>query len=225
MAVWVTRDEPEDGPLCTALRRRGVQVVLEPVIVRGLVADPGSLLTGLGADDWLVLTSSFAVEAVARVPAARVPRVAVVGSSSRDLAKSAGLRVALVSEDGHGDTLFDQLRQSVQRGVVCYPRSAQARAPAAWGEVEVRSPVLYETQPRAFDRSVAGRVSLAVVASPSAVKAIGDVEVPLASIGRTTSAAIRSGGREPVVESASPTFDDLAEAVAGYLRSSRHHRA
>ena len=223
--VWVTRDEPNDGPLSIALRKLGLEVVLEPVIERKVVASPAELLAGLTGDDWLVLTSPFAIEAVAAEPAACVPHVAVVGESSGKLAAAAGLRVDLVGADGHGETLYAELRQRVTTGVVCYPRSAKAKPLEPWPDVEVRCPILYDTLPRAFDRSVAQRATIAAVASPSAVKALGDIDIPLASIGRATTAAIRSAGREPVVEPDYPTFENLAQAVADYLNSSRHQRA
>jgi uroporphyrinogen-III synthase len=225
MIVWVTRDEPPDGPLATALRDRGLDAIVEPVITRQVVADPGALLADLRPTDWLILTSPFAIDAVKDVPAARVPNVAVVGESSRAAALAAGLRVELTGADGHGETLFAALRGRVQTGVVCYPRSARATSPESWGAIELRCPVLYDTQPRAFDRGVVERVALAAVASPSAVKALGELDVLLASIGRATSAAIRGMGREPVVEAAYPTFENLAVAIADYLNSSRHQRA
>lgn len=225
MIVWVTREEPPDGPLSTALRERGLAVILEPVIERKVVADPAALLAGLSAEDWLILTSPFAIDAVADVPAARIPQVAVVGESSRVRARAAGLRVELVGADGHGDTLFARLREVVQSGVVCYPRSARAKTPSAWPGIELRSPVLYDTQPCGFDRGVAERVDLVAVASPSAVKALGAIDLPLASIGRATSAAIRATGREPAVEAPYPTFDNLAAAIANYASDCRHHRA
>ncbi len=225
MIVWVTRNEPADGPLSFALRERGLDVILEPVIEQTILACPADLLAGLGPDDWLVLTSPFAIEAVTAEPAARIPHVAVVGESSRALATRAGLRVELIGPDGHGSTLFEALRTTVTAGVVCYPRSAKAAVPQAWADVELRCPVLYDTVPRDFDRTVAERVAVAVVASPSAVEALGDIDVPLASIGRATTSAIHARGRAPVAVAAYPTFDNLAKAVADYLSSSRHQRA
>jgi uroporphyrinogen-III synthase len=219
--VWVTRDEEADGPLCTALRARGLAVELEPVLERRVSADPAALVAGLGPDDWLVLTSAFAIEALKGVPAARTPQVAVVGESSRRLAESLGLRVALVAADGHGQTLFDELGARVRRGVVCYPRSSLAQAPATWGQVELRAPVLYETVARDFDRTAAQRCAVAAVASPSAVDALLGIGIPLASIGRTTSAAIRRQGREPAVEAAQPSFERLADGIAAYARQLR----
>lgn len=225
MTVWVTREEAEDGPLTTALRARGLNVLLEPVLERRLVADPAGLIAGLGRDDWLVLTSPYAIEAVGHLPAAKVPQVAVVGEPSRRLAEKYGLRVVMVGEDGHGRTLFDEMRRTIRQSVVCYPRSARADVPEEWPDVQLRAPVLYDTVPRTYDRTVAQRAVIAAVASPSAVDALGDIAIPLASIGRTTSAAIRRHGLEPVVEAASPGFEPLAEAIANYLSDSRHQRA
>jgi uroporphyrinogen-III synthase len=223
--VWVTRDESDDGPLSAALRARGLTVLLEPVLERHIVAQPADLLRDLGADDWLVLTSVYAIEAVAQVPEAGVPQVAVVGDSSRRTAEKHGLRVALVSEDGHGETLFAKLRETVHSGIVCYPRSAQAEPQQPWPGIELRAPILYDTVPRIFDRDVARKVAIAAVTSPSAVEALGDIDIPLASIGRTTSEAVRCRGREPAVEASYPSFEHLAAAIADYLSDSRHHRA
>lgn len=218
MIVWVTRDEAGNGPLSTALRARGLEVVLEPVVERRLVADPAGLVAGLTAEDWLVLTSPYAIEAVAPTAAAKVPRVAVVGEASAALAERFGLRVAMVGKDGHGDTLFGELRVKVPSGVVCYPRSGRARQPEAWGEVQLRSPVLYETVARGFDRERVRLAVIAAVAAPSQVAAVVGVDIPMASIGRTTSAAIRAQGKPVAVEAAYPTFEKLAAAIAGYLR-------
>jgi uroporphyrinogen-III synthase len=223
--VWVTREEEADGPLSTALRARGLGVLLEPVLERRLVAEPLVLIAGLGGEDWLVLTSPFAIRVFAAVPQAHVPRVAVVGGSSARVAHDLGLRVELTSPDGHGDALFEQLRCSVTKGIVCYPRSALARPPQPWAEVDVRSPVLYETVARPFDRTVAQRARIAAVASPSAVAALAEIEMPLASIGRATSAAIHQQGRRPAVVASYPSFEHLSDAIAAYASDSRHHLA
>jgi uroporphyrinogen-III synthase len=216
--VWVTREEEPNGPCSAALQARGLRTILEPVLARRVVADPADLLAGLSATDWLVLTSPFAIDAVAAAPQSRVPQVAVVGESSRQRALAHGLRVQLVGADGHGATVFAELRARVLRGRVCYPRSAQAQAPEAWADVEVHAPVLYQTLPREFDPGVARRCALAAVASPSAVAALAKCEIPLASIGRATSAAIRRQGRAPVAEAAYPTFEGLADAITAFLR-------
>ncbi len=217
MKVWVTRDEDSDGPLSSALRAVGLEVILEPVLERRVLTDAAQEIAQLGPDDWLVLASVYAIEAVAtECPSpARVPLVAVVGEASKKAALSKGLRVELVAEEGTGRSLFDKLRTIIQSGKVCYPRSSLASSPEPWGGIQLLTPVLYETVPRAFDRGLIERADIVCVVSPSAVRAVGSVDLPFASIGPTTSAAIRKLGKEPWLESPRPAFDALATAIAG----------
>lgn len=227
MRVWVTRDEPDDGPLSTALRANGLVTVLEPVLERHVVAGATEAIAQLGPDDWLVLTSPYAIETVAAIAgeAARVPQVAVVAEPSRRTAEALGMRVELVSTAGDGKSLFKELRAKVTSGQVCYPRSSLAVVPESWHGVRMHCPVLYETSARTFDRDVFGCVDVVSVASPSAVRAVGPVDLPFASIGPTTSVAIRQIGRQPWVEAPAPSFDSLAAAIAAQANDSRHHRA
>ncbi len=227
MRVWVTRDEPPDGPLSTALRNVGLEVVLEPVIEKRIChAGPaGEAIRRLSADDWLVLTSPFAIEAAITVAgeAARVPRVAVVAEPSSKAAESRELRVALISPGGDGESLFAELRKRATGCRVCYPRSSLAKPPDTWPGITLDSPVLYETTPRAFDAGVINRIDVIAVASPSAVQAIataaegasGTHPTPprFASIGPATSAAVRALGQEPWVESVSRSFESFAGAI------------
>ena len=212
MKVWVTRDEKADGPLSSALRAAGLQVVHEPVLERRILTDAAEELARLGPDDWLVLTSTYAVDAVAPKPAS-VPRVAVVGRASESRALARGFHVKLTSPDGTGKTLFEQLRGLTTVGRVCYPRSSLAKVPAPWAEVEMLSPVLYETIQRSLNRQVAREADVVCVVSPSAVRAVGPVDIAWASIGPTTSAAIRELGKQPWVEAAEHTFEALAAAI------------
>jgi uroporphyrinogen-III synthase len=213
MKVWVTRDEATDGPLSTALRHAGLDPVLEPVVSRRVLTDARDEIARLGPDDWLVLTSVFAVEAVAVEPA-RVPRVAVVGEVSRQAALVLKLRVELVSADGTAAGLFGQLADCAGGTTVLYPRSSLAEAPELPAGIRVVSPVLYETAPRSWRRGVVGEVDVVAVASPSAVRAVSTVDLPCASIGATTTAALREGGIKPWVEAAEPSFEALARAIA-----------
>jgi len=213
MNVWVTREEDHTGPLCTALRAAGLNPVREPVIERHLLDDCAHVLSTLGPDDWLVLTSPYAVESVA-AEYARVPRVAAVADASRDAAVQRSFRVELVSPTADGAGLWKELKTRATRGKVCYPRSSLARPPQPWPGVELLSPILYETAPREFDGSVIDRIDVVSVASPSAVNAIGPIDKPFASIGPTTSAALRNIGIEPWIESPRPDFTSLANAIA-----------
>lgn len=243
MKVWVTRDEEPDGALSTALRAVGLTVIHEPVLERRIVDDAEDAISQLGPRDWLVLTSQYAIEAVSQ-EAARVPRVAVVGDPSRLAAEARGLRVELVGKDSGAETLFDELRKQTTGGKVCYPRSSLARPPKPWRGIELLSPVLYETVPRDFDHGVIDRVDVVSVTSPSAIDAIrvpstgarcvnSDVRpdgapqrgLRFASIGSTTSAALRRMGIEPWLEAPQHSFEALAQAIAAQATDSRHQRA
>ncbi len=224
MRVWVTRDEEDGGPLSTALLGVGLEVSLEPVLRKRVVEGCGDAIRLLGRDDWLVLTSPFAIEAVPAGPA-RIPRVAVVAESSREAAEARGFRVELVSSGGDGKSLFADLRKKAKSGKICYPRSSLASPPVSWERVDLFCPVLYETVPREFDREVIKRVDVASVASPSAVNAVGAVGLSFASIGPSTSAALRKLGIEPWVEAPKRSFASLASAISNQAGASRHHRA
>lgn len=217
----MTRDEGSDGPLSTALRNAGLSVVHEPVLARQVVNDASNALRQLKPGDWLVLTSVYAIEAVAREPA-RVPRVAVVGEVSRTAAVARGFRVEHVSSGVNAVSLFDDLRTLVTTGRVCYPRSSRTKSPDTWADVELTSPVLYETLPRAFDKTVVSRIDAACIASPSAVDAmnasgINLSAIRLASIGPTTSARVRAVKLKPWLEAPHSNFASLAAAIAERL--------
>ncbi|MCO6435676.1 MAG: uroporphyrinogen-III synthase [Phycisphaerae bacterium] len=210
--VWVTREEDDDGPLCHALRAAALEPVLEPVIERRILGDAHLVIGSLAAEDWLVLTSPFAVNAV-EPGSARVPKVAVVGEPSRQVALARGFRVELVGK-GDGESLFEMLRHHVHHGRVCYPRSSLVTPPHPWSDVEILSPILYETTRRDFDRDVVHRVDVISVASASAVRAVGKYDKRYASIGSTTTKALRELGVDPWVQAETPSFEALAQVIA-----------
>lgn len=213
MKVWVTRDEEADGPMTVALRDVGLDPVLEPVLERRVLTDAADSLAKLGADDWLVLTSTYAVNAV-HEELARIPLVAVVGEPSKIAAEARGFRVELVSGKGDGGSLFEELRLRTRKGKVCYPRSSLVWPPNAWPDVDIISPILYETATRDFDRSVIENVDVVCVGSPSAVEAVAPLELPFASIGPSTTKALKRLGIVPWIEAPHRSFASLAKAIA-----------
>lgn len=222
MRVWVTRDEDADGPLSMALQAAGLSPVLEPVITRTVRPAGVAALEEIAAGDWLVLTSPLAVATAATVAAAVHARVAVVGAASAKLARLHGFDVALVGSDGHGETLRKEMAAQIDAGTVWNARSSEARPLARWSSrVTLRDVVLYETVARPFDAGVAARVDVVVCASPSAARSLGKTDLPVASIGRSTSAALRRLGIEPVVEAVPPSFAALAAALQRYASAAR----
>ncbi|TVQ55084.1 MAG: uroporphyrinogen-III synthase [Phycisphaerales bacterium] len=213
--IWVTRDETPDGPLCRALGEAGLEPVCEPVLLRQRTGDARDELSMLTDEDWLVLTSVFSVECLADLPA-KPPRIAAVGPATAEAIRSRGWNVDLET-DRSGEDLWAALRERAETGVICYPRSSLASPPEAWADVVIVSPAVYETRPRDFDPSVIGRIDWIAVTSPSAVHIVGPSNAPFASIGPTTTAALREIGITPRVEAARPTFGDLAREIADHV--------
>ena len=212
----MTRDESPNGPMSSALRAAGLGVVHEPVLTRSVV--PGAIdhLLQIKPTDWLLLTSAFAITAIPdRI--GRVPRIAVIGEHSRRAAAERGFRVELVSAGDDAASLFAELRNRVVDGRVYYPRSSLAKEPVSWPGVQLISSILYATGTRDFDRTVVDRADVIAVTSPSAVCAVGDVHLPFASLGPTTSAALRELGKTPWVEARERSFESLAKAIADQM--------
>ncbi len=218
--VWVTRDEPENGPLSTALRCARRAVVLEPVITRQLLDPLPAELQQLGPTDWLVLTSRFAIDAIPDT-VALIPRIAVVGEKSQRAALDRGMRVQLVAPDSTARGLFDRLSRDYSGEHVCYPRSSRSEAPAVPDGLDVSCPILYETAIREYQRDAVTQVDVIALASPSAVAGVGTTALPCACIGPTTSAALRAAGMEPWLEAPQADFASLAQAIADHSRNQR----
>ncbi len=226
MRVWVTRDEERDGPLGMALRSVGLHDVWQPMLQRQ-VSDTFDIssVNSLEKEDWLVLTSPFAIEYIARLTQHRIPRVAVVGKVSQQLAAALGFRVAIVSTEGISTSLFADLKQHVLAAKICYPRSSLAKPLCGWGNAQVTCPILYETKPRDVDPLGADKVDIIAIASASAARAVGLINLPYASIGPSTTSTLRGMGIEPAVEAPDRSFSSLASAIAAYAKDSRQDRA
>ena len=159
MRVWVTRDEPPDGPLSEALRAVGLDVIHAPVIKRTLTADPRHILADMQEGDWLVLTSPFAIASVPIDLAARV-RLAVVGSASRTVVARLGLEVAFSPSVPTATALFHELATKASPDLpmrLWYPRSAAATVPTLPQYLTCHSPVLYETTAIPYDKSLTAK--------------------------------------------------------------------
>jgi uroporphyrinogen-III synthase len=219
--IAVTRDEPPEGELSTALRQVGLEPLWCPVVQRRVIADLRPLLERLGTADWLVLTSAYAAEALAELPLRA--RVAVVGKATEAVARAKGWDVGLISPDGTGEGLFRALCAAIGgAAIVCYPRSSKAALPAPIHGVELLAPVIYETSARAFDRGQLHRADVVTFTSPSAVaEGAGPGLKRPAAIGPTTAAALRRHGQEPWLECRGADFEEFARAIAAKLGEAR----
>lgn len=233
--VVVTRPERSDGLLSTALREVGC----DPVVAPGFTYAPAATAPTadeVAASEWTAWTSAASVEAVAPRPAAGSHHAAVGGATAQALAQT-GIEAEIVG-DGGGAELAELLLAQLEPGTrILYPRSAKADRSFAerlrtFG-IEVDDRVAYEVldaDPARLRAALTPDVAAVTFASPSAVKGFADAageallardDVMVASIGPTTTGALRSHLREPDVVAANPSFTALAEAVATALQGVR----
>jgi uroporphyrinogen-III synthase len=234
--VVVTRPEhpaiPQaDAPLSDALREVG----LEPIVAPGFrydvsddVPDPGELDQYL----WVAWTSAAAVAAVQPVPGSAT-RHAAVGGATAEALSARGITPALVGKSGSAD-LAELLVAEVEPGsTVLYPRSDRADSSFAERlrsfDIEVVDRTAYRIGPADPDviaAALARNPAAVTFASPSAVQGFTAAagvaaldQLVLASIGSTTTGAMRTYLRAPDAVAADPSFPALARATAGALAS------
>jgi len=224
--VVVTRDEPDDGPLTTDLRRLGLQVLQWRVLRIGPPRDEAPFAEALAniADfDWVVFASQHAVAAVTQRVSVPPPqlRVAAVGERTAQALRDKGWRVDLVPEVETAEHLVDKLTPVVGKGTrVLFP--ASSRSLPTINErltklgVDVHQVEAYANEGAALDvdacRAWVDRKAIGAVTftSPSAVhelhRALGDdcfdrllTHSTAIVLGPTTARAVSEHGFEPVL--------------------------
>lgn len=221
--VAITTAAERASPLSDIARSHGLEPVSLPCIE--VLPAPEDHLFGARSQaaeaDWLVVTSSRAIDTL--WPGGGMPDVpvAAVGSSTAEVAARAGGRVAVVG-DGGAEDLVEELVGQVAGKSVFFPhasgadRSTLDRLGEAGAEVAA-SPV-YETRPLGPG---ADPVDAAIFGSPSAVsgwcrsRTLGDLV--LAVIGETTRAALVEQGHHPDVVPPRPDFELLISLLAAHL--------
>jgi uroporphyrinogen-III synthase len=243
--IAVTREEPGDGPLSSALAALGLRPVSCAAVEHTAPADAGPLeraASELEGYDWLVVSSTRAVEALRRArgprPWPRNLRTAAVGDATAAALRAAGAESPMVAGTEGANALADELvRARSWRGLrVLLPRAEHGspvlgealRAAGARAE-EVTA---YRTRPRDASRlALAWRDAApdaVVFASPSAVHAVVaaiGVEVlrglaVIVAIGPTTSAAL-ADHRMPHAVAAEAAFASAASEVLARLDVAR----
>jgi uroporphyrinogen-III synthase/uroporphyrinogen III methyltransferase/synthase len=199
------------------------------------------------AGDWIVFTSAHAVTAVAgrpawgRLRAAEGVRYAAVGEATAAKLASAGASAHVVASAAGARGLVEALEHAGPLGgaQLLWPRSDRARREladelqergarlsevVAYRSESVASPRLHEFR-RLLD---SGEVAAVAFLSPSSAEGLAaalgrpdlrDLErrVLVASIGPTTSAALRALRAAPGLEAPAPSIDALADALQAAL--------
>lgn len=234
--VIVTRPEEADGPLCAALRDAGCEPVVAPAFTY-IAVESAPTAADVAAAAWTAWTSAASVEAVGPEPSPGSHHAAVGGATAQVLA-AAGIEADVVG-DGGGAELAELLLGRLEPGTrILYPRSAKADRSFAerlrtFG-IEVDDRVAYDlldADPEVLRAALSAGAAAITFASPSAVKGfavaaggelLARADLLVASIGATTTGALRSHLREPDVVASEPSFAALAAAVAGALDAVRH---
>jgi uroporphyrinogen-III synthase len=249
LRIAVTRDEGPDGPLASALRRRGLTPVCCAVVRESESPEPERLARAareLDRYDWLVVASARAVAAMmAARGAGPLPgglRSAAVGPATAEALVACGAQAPLTAQQAGAAALVDALRDADAwpGRRVLLPRAANGgpelgEALRHWGAI-VDEIAAYGTLERPRQEILASwRAAAAdavVVASPSAayalVHAVGVADMrrlePVIAIGPTTAMALVGQGVAAVVPPRSD-FESLAEFVSEIAPRAAHAQA
>lgn len=239
--VAVTRDERMDGPLSSALARRGLEPVACSVVAEAPAPEPKVLrqaAQSVEQRDWLIAASERAVSGLMAArggrPLPQTLRTAAVGERTAAALVAAGAVAPLTATIAGAAALIAKLRDAERwpGKRVLLPRALEGgreiagalrRLGAAVDEV-----VAYRTVPRPCAEIVAAwaeaRPDAVVVASPSAARELVDAVgaeslrrlACVAALGTTTAKQLESLGVHPIVP-ARADFDAVAELLEGAL--------
>ena len=224
MRVVVTRPEEQAGPLAARLVALGHEVVLYPL----LRIDPlGDEPIDVGGYDWVVVTSRTGAAELARRASGPLPRVAAIGPGTAAALADCGITAAFVAGVSTQEGLVAAFPHPAGR--VLFAGAEGARRIVV-DELGADFLALYRTVETPAATVPVGDV--AVVASPSAARALGAAlsaavaaaatteaprpgaaALPVVSIGPQTSAAARAAGLEVVAEAGTHDLDGLLAAI------------
>jgi uroporphyrinogen-III synthase len=166
-------------------------------------------------------------------------RVAAVGAATAKVLAAEGMRVDYVAQTQTGESLAAELRDSVAGKEVLLPRSDRVddRLPSALREAGARvtEVVAYRTlRPEKLDHEILtsvrhSEIDAIVFASPSAFHNLAVLvpstelaalsnRIQFATIGSTTTRALREAGLRVAIESNDSSSAGLADAIAKYYQ-------
>ena len=207
MKVVLTATEGLSGPLAEALEAEDLEVELCPLVAIERLPGPPVRAEGY---DWVLLTSSNAVDALFARLEGGLPKVAAVGRGTAEALRQRGVEPDLVARVSTQEGLAAELPRP--SGRVLFPAAEGARSVLVERLGAEFVPVYrtVELTPELFPEA-----DLVVLASASAARAFAAlaVDAPCVSIGPVTSAEARSLGLRVVAEADSHDRDGLVAAV------------
>lgn len=231
--VVVTRFEPDNGPLATALRRAHAEPLVVPLIgIDPLAGDNATALPSLRGFDWIAFTSANGVRMFwTRLNGAeqadfRAHRgIAAVGPATARAVAAVGAISALIAPEFVAESLSDALGD-VSGKRILWPRAAGARHVLSdtlrKRGAEVVERILYDTVALTVPEETKELILAAdaiTFTSPSAVHAFvacfgTDVKPHIACIGPVTAAAARDAGLNVTGVAAIFNLDGMVNALS-----------
>lgn len=242
--ILVTRAAQQAGKLSDGLKALGATPVEVPVLE---IRPPDSYdpldhaLEALAAYNWLILTSTNTVQAVAarcallkiEIPALRHLQVAAVGSATADAARQAGFHIAVIPDHYHSEGVVAALGPAISGKRVLLARAKVARdiIPEALTQAGARLTVVdaYQTvlpagSAQLLSEALRTGLDAATFTSSSSVRNLAEVaraagapfpfpNVPAISIGPLTSTTLREQGWPPAAEAKVSTIPGLLQAI------------
>jgi len=248
--IIITRAELQSSELFEELSARGATVKLLPLVSFAAPEDYGPMdaaLSSIDAFDWVLFTSSNAVQALERrgeelgrsmntLP--KLPPAAAVGPTTSGAAEAAGFSVEYVAAEHSGAGLARELGAELRGRKVLLPRSDRANSdlPAALRKCGalVTEVVAYRNLPPSgtdrekVEECLEDGVDGILFYSPSAVQnflallgseRMGSFQgrVLMVAIGPTTANALSGAGIQRIARAADITTKAVVEALEGHL--------
>jgi uroporphyrinogen-III synthase len=201
--ILLTRPEGRNEELARRLRSHGHEPVVVPLVAVEPLGDDPIELDGY---DWLVVTSAFGAREVRRRGRGHAERVAAIGRATADALGGADLVPQVSTQEG----LLAELPRPPGRVLFAGAEGARRLLVDELGADFVATYRTRELRPGGpID------VELAVLASPSAARALAaaDADIPAVSIGPETSRAADAAGVRVVAEAPTQDVDGLLAAV------------
>ena len=244
--VVVTRAAHQAAGLTAAFEAAGATVEHLPLLEMIPPDDPRPLeraASELALYDWLVFTSSNAVDAFLPLTGGALPprlRVAAVGPATAEALRAYGLEPHLTAARADAEGLLTDLAPLVDRSRrVLLPQAADARPTLSEGlsraGAEAVAVVAYDKgmPPDARDRAARlfaeTPIGWVTFTSPRIVRHFVELfgadwerrrpELRAASIGPVTTAELRRQGVERIAEAATPGEEGLVEVVLAAVRA------
>jgi len=230
--IVVTRTQEDCAPWAQALEQHGARAVVHPCIRCETIDDDATraaLSHALADNEWLAVTSARGVRAITELHPAPLPaglKIAAVGPTTANYARERFGHVDLTG-DGSGAS---ELARRLTHILTPTSRLTLAAADRAGHDLEeilvplgvhVERIAVYRTLPLTTGAGLdftASPVDAILLASPSAVEGlvrrstIPD-DIPIITIGPSTSKAARTAGLHVTGEAARPDLEGLLEAL------------